>query len=204
MPTRRPRLPLRPPDQEGSWEEARRAGLAGTAGSGARVTSLGLPSDLEPAAVPRHGPLPVQRGRVLLFQHSRRRQAVQVRSPPRSRAWPPFPGETVGRGRRSVGRAEVRKHPEPVGGSPGGLWKPPGVPTAAGRVPEGSALRRCLNPAPGPRRGSYPALPPPARSGRGRPSTGRSFLLAPGAGLLQGTSGPAPLSRGGSEPGGAS
>lgn len=53
----------------------------GTAGSGARVTSLGLPTDLEPAAVPRHGPLPVQRGRVLLFQHSRRRQAVQVRSP---------------------------------------------------------------------------------------------------------------------------
>lgn len=70
--------------------------MAGTAGSGARVTSLDLPTDLEPAAVPRHGPLPVQRGRVLLFQHSRRRQALQVRSPPRSRAWPPFPGESAG------------------------------------------------------------------------------------------------------------
>lgn len=82
-----------------------------TAGSGARVTSLGLPSDLEPAAFPRHGPLPVQRGRVLLFQHSRRRQAVQVRSSPLSRAWPPFPGETAGRGRRSALRSESTRNP---------------------------------------------------------------------------------------------
>ena len=163
-------------------------GGGGTAGSGARVTSLGLPTDLEPAAVPRHGPLPVQRGRVLLFQHSRRRQALQVRSPPPSRAWPPFPGESAGRGRRSAWRAEVRKRPEPAGGSLGGLGKPPGVPSAAGRVPEGSALRRCLNPAGDRGGGRHPAVPPPGRSGRGRPSPGRSFLLPRGAGLIQGTS----------------
>lgn len=47
-----------------------------------------LPSDPEPAAVPRHGPLLVQRGRVLPFQHSRHRQAVQVTEPPR----PAVPG----------------------------------------------------------------------------------------------------------------
>lgn len=40
-----------------------------------------LSADPEPTAVPRHGPLLVQRGRILLFEHSRPRQALQVRSP---------------------------------------------------------------------------------------------------------------------------
>lgn len=66
--------------------------------------------------------------------------------------------------------------------------------------PRGLCAQAVLESGWGPRRGRHPAMPPPGRSGLGRPSPGRSFRLPRGAGLLQGTSGPAPSQAGQAEP----
>lgn len=59
----------------------------------AGVTLAWLSPDPEPTAIPRHGPLLVQRGHVLLFQHSQHHETLQVRSPCHSpaRPWPSGP-----------------------------------------------------------------------------------------------------------------
>lgn len=70
----------RKPGQEGGWKN-RKAPL------GHRDSCL-FSSDPEPTAVPRHGPVLVQHGHVLLFKHSYPRQTIQVRSPGTALAQP--------------------------------------------------------------------------------------------------------------------
>lgn len=100
------------------WEETWRR-VAGSQLHWASVTPAWLSADPEPTAVPRHGPLLVQRGRVLLFKHSRPCQALQVRSPCTAPAGvagcssgPRFPG---GRTWGAVqGGYEHMMHPSPA------------------------------------------------------------------------------------------